>query len=87
MLKPYHEPEKGARLHGGGSAMQGKPGRPSDPAYRRKAQRSGAERGYWVYIPAESLRKSEVVENGLGLYYKVWASPGGSVLVRFYPEP
>ena len=58
----------------------------SDPARRRKAQRSQREKGCWVYIPAEKLQVAGYAETGLTPYYRVWAARGGSVVVRLYRE-
>ena len=58
----------------------------SDPAMRRKAQRSGRERGCWVYIPAENLQAAGFDVAGPAPLYRVWGGRRGSLLVTLYRE-
>jgi hypothetical protein len=58
-----------------------------DHAARRRSQRRGRERGCSVYIPEDELRKAGFDPADPPPYFRVWGSPRGSVLVRFYREP
>lgn len=58
-----------------------------DAARRRRSVRRGRERGCWVYIPAEELRKAGI---GDALpWYRTWGSAvrGARVTVNLYREP
>lgn len=57
------------------------------PAYdrtaRRQSIRRGAERGVWVFIPAEDLERADISADDPPPKYRVW--PGeASVFVRLY---
>lgn len=57
-----------------------------DSAARRRAKRSGRQRGCWVYIPHE-----ELVKTGHGApdhlpWYRVWGQSRGGVFIRLYRE-
>ena len=56
-----------------------------DPAQRIKATRGRRDKGIRVYIDAESLRRAGHPFNDSPLYYRLWAAPRGSVIVRLYP--
>lgn len=56
-----------------------------DPAQRRLANRSGRERGCWVYIPAEELLKAGIDPHGALPFYRTWGTRRATVLVRLYP--
>lgn len=56
-----------------------------DHARRRRAKRSGRERGCWTYIPAEELRAAGFDPDGPLPWYRVWGSKRGVVL-RLYRE-
>jgi hypothetical protein len=58
-----------------------------DFAERRRSTRTGRERGCWVYIPAEELRKADIDPSGPRPWYRVWGSPGGGVMLRLYTTP
>lgn len=57
-----------------------------DSAARRRATRSGCERGCWVYVPAEELEKAGIDPTGPVPYYRTWGTSRGGVLVRLYKE-
>ena len=58
-----------------------------DPAQRLRVTRGRRDKGIRVYIDAQSLRRSGIPDNGTDIYYRLWGTPGGSVLVRLYLEP
>lgn len=59
-----------------------------DPGLRRKAQRRGGrEKGVWVYVDRRSLERAGMTEDASQVYYRTWARPGGSLLVRLYRKP
>jgi hypothetical protein len=58
----------------------------SDPAARRKAQRSGREKGCWVYIPAEKLGEAGFVAGSPAPHYRLWGGRRGRLVVTLYPE-
>jgi hypothetical protein len=63
-----------------------------DQAQRKRAKRSGRERGCWTYIGADALETAGIDPHGEAPFYRVWAGkaePGrwGRVVVNFYPEP
>ena len=60
-------------------------GRTYDYAHRRRAKRSGRERGCWTYIPAEELQAAGFDPHGPLPWYRVWGSKRGVVL-RLYRE-
>jgi hypothetical protein len=66
-------------------------GRPYDPAARRKATRSGPERGCRVYIPADELRAAGFDPEGPPPFYRTVghkrSAKAGSVIVSLYREP
>lgn len=55
-----------------------------DSGARRRAQRRGRERGCWVYIPAEELRKAGYDPDSEPPFYRTWGTPRGGSFVRFY---
>jgi hypothetical protein len=59
-----------------------------DPAKRRQGIRKGAERGAWIYIPAEELKAAGIDVASEPPYYRLW--PGNNnkrnILVQFYAE-
>jgi len=57
-----------------------------DASARRRAVRSGRERGCWVYIPAEDLQKAGIDPQGPRPWYRTWGRARGGVLVRLYKE-
>lgn len=59
----------------------------SDPARRKRAQRSGRERGCWVYIPAEKLREAGYDETSPAPHYRLWGGRRGRLVVTLYAEP
>jgi len=58
-----------------------------DPGFRRKAQRSGREKGCWVYIPAELLQVAGYDLAGPAPHYRLWGGSRGRLVVTLYPEP
>lgn len=58
-----------------------------DRARRRRSVRRGRERGCWVYIPEEELRKAGI--EGPPPFYRTWGSAvrGHRVTVNLYSEP
>lgn len=57
-----------------------------DPAVRRRAVRRGRERGCWVYIALDELRKAGIDPDAPPPLYKAWGSPGGGAFLRFYQD-
>lgn len=57
-----------------------------DHARRRKAKRSGRERGCWTYIPATELANAGLGDHEGDVFYRVWGQPRGSVQLRLYRE-
>lgn len=57
-----------------------------DPARRRQGQRRGRQRGCFVYIPAQMLQVAGIDPAGPIPFYRVWAGPRGSVVIRLYRE-
>lgn len=57
-----------------------------DSGQRRMAQRSGRERGCWVYIPAEELQKAGIAPDDPPPLYRTWGTRRGGVLVRLYRD-
>jgi hypothetical protein len=57
-----------------------------DPMLRRRALRTGRERGCWVYIPADELSKAGFDPKGSVPFYRTWGHARGSLMVRLYKE-
>lgn len=57
-----------------------------DPALRRQAKRSGAEKGCWTYIAAEQLAKAGIDPGGPAPFYRVWPGKRGSLTMQLYKE-
>jgi hypothetical protein len=57
-----------------------------DSGLRRKAQRTGREKGCWVYIPAERLQAAGFADGSPVPHYRVWGGRRGSLLVTLYRE-
>jgi hypothetical protein len=57
-----------------------------DRAKRRRTVRRGREKGCWLYVPAEELEKAGYDPGGPPPFYRVWASPRGSLRARLYRE-
>lgn len=55
-----------------------------DAAERRRAKRSGRERGCWTYIPAEALERAGFNPGEPAPLYRVWSGPRGRVVVQLY---
>lgn len=72
----------------GGTGSPAEPTRAGryDDAARRTAQRTGREKGCWVYIPRDELLKAGIDPDGTAPFYRVWGRERGSVLVRLYGE-
>lgn len=58
-----------------------------DYAARRRGVRKGRERGCWVYIPAEVLKRSGVDCPEGPPWYRTFDGLRGTVLVRLYRRP
>lgn len=58
----------------------------SDPARRKRAQRSGREKGCWVYIPAEKLQEAGYPDGSPVPHYRLWGGRRGRLVVTLYPE-
>lgn len=58
-----------------------------DQAARRRAQRTGRERGCWVYIPAEQLARLGIDPAAAPPYFRTWDGRKRTVLVQLYLEP
>lgn len=57
-----------------------------DHAARRRAKRSGRERGCWTYIPAELLHAGPFGDTW-PLYFRVWGGTRGRYIVTLYDRP
>lgn len=57
-----------------------------DASARRRSRRAGRERGCWIYVPAEELRKAGIDPNGPPPFYRTWGSSRGGVFARLYRE-
>ena len=57
-----------------------------DHAARRKTLRRGRERGCWLYIPAEELRKVGFEPGEPPPFSRVWAGRKSTLLVQLYRE-
>lgn len=58
-----------------------------DPARRRRARRTGREKGCWVYVPAETL-EAQRIPTDAQVYYRTWGDPKRPrVMVNLYREP
>lgn len=54
---------------------------------RKQAVRRGREKGCWVFVPADELVKAGINPNDPPPLYRIWATPKGGLLGRFYREP
>lgn len=57
-----------------------------DYAKRRRAKRSGREKGCWVYIAADELRSADIDPDDPAPWYRVWSSPRGAIRMRLYKK-
>lgn len=57
-----------------------------DRSKPRQSLRRGQERGVWVFIPAEELRRAGFDPREPAPKYRLWGRKRGSVLVRLYVE-
>lgn len=58
-----------------------------DPMSRRRSIRRGPhERGAWIYLSAEELRKAGIDPKGSPPAYRTWGRGRGSMLVRLYRQ-
>lgn len=55
-----------------------------DHALRRQSKRSGAERGCWVYVPAEVLDVTGHGGEQPAPFYRVWGSTRGRLCIQLY---
>jgi hypothetical protein len=55
-----------------------------DFAERRRAKRSGREKGCWAYIPADELAKAGYDPGGDLPFYRTWGHSKGRVLIQLY---
>jgi len=63
-----------------------KAGRHDDHGQRRRALRTGRERGCWLYIPFEQLARTGTDLAGPPPFYRVWAGARGRVVVQLYAK-
>lgn len=59
----------------------------ADVMARKKARRSGRERGCWIYVAAEDLERMGFDPYGEVPYYRIWSSVRGGLRARLYREP
>lgn len=57
-----------------------------DSNARRKSTRKQREKGCWLYVPADELRKAGIDPDGPPPLYRVWGSAGGGLRARLYRE-
>lgn len=57
-----------------------------DQGLRRIGQRRGRERGCWLYVPAEELKKASIDPAGPPPFYRIWPRRKRTLLVQFYEE-
>jgi hypothetical protein len=57
-----------------------------DYGLRRRAKRSGREKGCWAYIPAEALEQVGFDPDDPPPFYRIWPSSRGGLFVRLYKE-
>lgn len=57
-----------------------------DHARRRRAKRSGRERGCWAYIAADELEKAGYSPEDPPPFYRVWGLSRGGLMLRLYRE-
>ena len=55
-----------------------------DTALRRRAKRSGRERGCWTYIAAEQLQAAGIDPDGPLPWYRIWTGKRGRFIVTLY---
>jgi hypothetical protein len=61
---------------------------PADTAARKRAKRSGRERGCWTYISAEQLEAAGIDPRGPAPFYRIWEARGRPrFVVNLYREP
>lgn len=62
----------------------------NDPALRRRTKRAGRERGCWLYIPADDLRRAGIDPEGPPPFYRINAyqrsKNGHTAIVTLYKE-
>ena len=57
-----------------------------DHAYRRRGKRAGRERGCWLYLTAEGLKRAGFSPDDPPPAYRTWSGPRGRVVVQLYRE-
>ena len=57
-----------------------------DEMMRRRARRSGREKGCWLFVPAVELRRAGVDPDGPPPRYRTWGTSRGGVFVRLYRD-
>jgi hypothetical protein len=57
-----------------------------DPAERKRAKRTGRQRGCWIYIAGELLEASGIDLKAPPPWYRVWAGRRGRFIVTLYQE-
>lgn len=57
-----------------------------DVGLRRRGVRQGRERGCWVYIPLEELKRAGYEGTDPPPFYRTWGTKRGGVFVRLYRE-
>lgn len=48
--------------------------------------RRGREKGCWVYVPADELRKAGLEPDDPPPFYRAWGTKGLGVMIRLYRE-
>lgn len=57
-----------------------------DHGVRRRAKRTGREKGCWLYIPAEQLDKTGHGTSTEPPFYRVWGAARGRLTIQLYRE-
>lgn len=58
-----------------------------DYARRRRATRTGRQKGCYIYVPADELVKAGIDPDGPPPEYRLWGTRGGGLMGRLYaPE-
>lgn len=55
-----------------------------DPAERRKAKRSGREKGCWLFVAQEELAKTGFPLDAPPPHYRVWGASRGRIVIQLY---
>lgn len=55
-----------------------------DPARRRRSTRKQRERGAWIYVSQDELRRAGWEDGSPPPFYRVWGSSRGGLFIRLY---